>query len=150
MLMSSDNVQLRPQNTTPERFLLSSVFHIWTISMIVQALRERHRSADFSTCLQEPWPYAGFFHQWGSKAYMPKRVPNTQNLINKCHSKNRKRSALQFQIRCFRFTFRFKYENRSGVWRTKCRITQFLSTHAINLLMNFILLQNITHSTNVF
>jgi hypothetical protein len=38
------------------------------------------------------------------------------------------RSALQFQIRSFRFTFRFKYENRSGVWRIKCRITQFLST----------------------
>ena len=33
-------------------------------------------------------------------------------------------SALHFLIR----SFRFKYENRSGVWRIKCRITQFLST----------------------
>ncbi len=55
-----------------------------------------------------------------------------------------RRSALQLQIRGFRFTFRFKYENRSGVWRIKCRITQFFF-YAINLLTNSILLQNITH-----
>jgi hypothetical protein len=44
------------------------------------------------------------------------------------HQSEETRSALQFQIRSFRFTFRFKYENRSGVWRIKCRITQFIST----------------------
>jgi hypothetical protein len=33
-------------------------------------------------CSTEPWPYAGFFHQGGSKAYMPKRVPNTPQKNN--------------------------------------------------------------------
>jgi hypothetical protein len=27
-------------------------------------------------------PYAEFFHQGGSKAYMPKKVPNIQRIIN--------------------------------------------------------------------
>ena len=43
------------------------------------------------------------------------------------------RSALQFQIRSFRFTFRFKYENRSGVWRIKCRNDQVSDSHVRHL-----------------
>jgi hypothetical protein len=30
----------------------------------------------------EAGPYTGFFHKGGSKAYMPKKVPNIQRIIN--------------------------------------------------------------------
>ena len=37
---------------------------------------------NFTHSAMEVGPYTGSFHQGGSKAYMPKKVPNIQRIIN--------------------------------------------------------------------
>jgi hypothetical protein len=64
-----------------------------------------------------------------------------------------RRSALQFQIRSFRFAVSDS-DSDSNMKIDLCLAYKMpnysVIFYAINLLINFVLLQNITHSTKVF